>query len=221
MATTTLSNEEILEAIGNKTVVELAELIEGFKAKFNVTIAAAAPAAAAVGGAGGGAAAAAPAEEKTEWTVVLKEGASTERLLDEIRIFVRRLKDGLGPRARSVVRHPADLRLEGRRVLVVDDDMRTVYALSSMLRSKGADVEVADTGRAAVDLLSNDPGIDVVLMDVMMPEMDGLETMRRIRANPRFGSLPMIALTAKAMQGDREQCIEAGASDYITKPVDS
>jgi CheY-like chemotaxis protein len=156
--------------------------------------------------------------------IVMKEGSSNERLLDEIRLFVRRLKDGIGsqwpPTSGSAPAGRASVRLEGRKILVVDDDMRTVYALSATLRSKGAEVAVADTGQAALAVLSAEPDVEVVLMDIMMPEMDGYEAMRRIRQDPRFATLPIIALTAKAMKGDEEKCQEAGASDYLPKPVD-
>jgi CheY-like chemotaxis protein len=115
----------------------------------------------------------------------------------------------------------ADVHLDKRRILLVDDDMRTVYALSALLRAKGAEVLTADTGRVALEVLSQHPDIEGVLMDVMMPEMDGYEAMRRIRQDGRFERLPVIALTAKAMKGEREKCIEAGASDYLTKPIDA
>jgi CheY-like chemotaxis protein len=98
--------------------------------------------------------------------------------------------------------------------------MRTVYALSAMLRAKGAEVVAADTGHAALDLLSAQPDVQIVLMDMMMPEMDGYEALRRLRQQERFHALPVIALTAKAMKGDREQCLQAGANDYMSKPID-
>jgi len=154
--------------------------------------------------------------------VIFKDGKSKERLLEEIRLFVRHLRDGIGPK--KVPSRPflaSSIRLDGKRVLLADDDMRTVYALSALLRSKGVDVLVADTGKAAVDLLMEDPHVDAVLMDVMMPEMDGYEAIRRIRRDPRFMGLPVIALTAKAMKGERERCMAEGASDYLPKPVDS
>jgi CheY-like chemotaxis protein/signal transduction histidine kinase len=153
--------------------------------------------------------------------VVVKDGSSAERLLDEVRLFVRRLQHGTSSRRARPIELPADVRLEGRRVLVVDDDMRTVYALAATLRAKGADVVVADTGKAALEVLDRQPNIEVVLMDIMMPEMDGYEAMRRIRADGRFGALPIIALTAKAMKGDAERCVEAGASHYLPKPIDA
>ena len=161
-------------------------------------------------------------EEYAE-AVVLKEGRSTERLLEEIRMFIQNVKARL-PASRTFAppRVPlADVHLAKRRILLVDDDMRTVYALSALLRAKGAEVFTADTGRAALEMLGEHPDTEGVLMDVMMPEMDGYEAMRRIRQDPRFERLPVIALTAKAMKGEREKCIEAGASDYLTKPIDA
>jgi CheY-like chemotaxis protein len=154
--------------------------------------------------------------------IVVKEGPFTERLMNEVRLFARRLREGVAPRRVPTQRpHPADVRLEGKSILVVDDDMRTVYALSATLRAKGAVVRAADTGQAALDALAENPRVDAVLMDIMMPEMDGYEAMRRIRRNERFRELPIIALTAKAMKGDEDKCREAGASDYLPKPVDA
>ncbi len=153
--------------------------------------------------------------------IVLKEGDAAERIMHEIRLFARRL--GVGTvRSRSPVPslHPVDVDLEGRKVLVVDDDMRTVFALSALLRARGMEVVVADAGGVALQMLDADPDIELVLMDIMMPEMDGYETMRRIRAVPRLQRLPIVALTAKAMKGEKEKCIEAGASDYLSKPID-
>ncbi|HEU4579239.1 MAG TPA: response regulator [Polyangiaceae bacterium] len=153
--------------------------------------------------------------------VVLKEGSSSERLLDEVRLFVRRLKGGLAPKRSGDARGlPGNVQLTGKRVLVVDDDMRTVYALSATLRAKGADVVVADTGKAALGVLGRERQVHAVLMDIMMPEMDGYETVRRIRQDLQLTELPVIALTAKAMKGDRDRCLEAGASDYLPKPID-
>jgi CheY-like chemotaxis protein/signal transduction histidine kinase len=153
--------------------------------------------------------------------VVLKEGPSADRLIDEVRLFVGRLKGGVPSRRVAKHLHPKDVSLAGRRVLVVDDDMRTVYALSALLRAKGVEVLVADTGLAALSTLLQHPDVEAVLMDIMMPEMDGYEAMRRIRQQERFRDLPVIALTAKAMKGDRAQCIEAGATDYLSKPIDA
>ncbi len=153
--------------------------------------------------------------------VVLKDGSSTERLIDEVRLFTRRLWDGAGSRRVRPSRLVSGLpNLSGRKILVVDDDMRTVYALSATLRAKGAEVLVADNGKLALDLLDRRPDVQAVLMDIMMPEMDGFEAMRRIRRDGRFGGLPIIALTAKAIKGDHERCLEAGASEYLPKPID-
>jgi CheY-like chemotaxis protein len=110
--------------------------------------------------------------------------------------------------------------LEGKKVLIVDDDMRNIFALTSALERYKMDVAFAENGQAGIDVLTSRPDIDVVLMDIMLPEMDGFETIRRIRAVPRHKALPIIALAAKAMSGDREKCLDAGASAYISKPVD-
>jgi CheY-like chemotaxis protein len=110
--------------------------------------------------------------------------------------------------------------LDGRRILLVDDDMRNIFALTGALEQKGALVEIARNGVEALEKLNEVADIDMVLMDVMMPVMDGLEATRRIRADGRFGKLPIIAITAKAMKDDQEQCIKAGASDYLAKPID-
>ncbi|MEA2695800.1 MAG: hypothetical protein QOI66_71, partial [Myxococcales bacterium] len=153
--------------------------------------------------------------------VVLKEGSSTERLVDEVRLFVRRLKEGLGVRRpRTSHLRPFSLELQGKKVLIADDDMRALYALSATLRAKGIDVLTADTGSAALTILAQHPEVDSVLMDIMMPEMDGYEAMRRIRLQPQHAHLPIVALTAKAMAGDEKKCLEAGATAYLPKPVD-
>jgi CheY-like chemotaxis protein len=153
--------------------------------------------------------------------IVLKDGSSSQRLLDEIRLFVQRVRDDL-PRDAEPRRAPPipDVSLAGTKILLADDDMRTVYALSALLRGKGADVLVAETGREALETLAANPDVNGVLMDVMMPEMDGYEAMRRLRSEKRFAKLPVLALTAKAMKGERERCMEAGASDYLSKPVE-
>ncbi|HEX3598465.1 MAG TPA: response regulator [Polyangiaceae bacterium] len=154
--------------------------------------------------------------------VVLKDSHSERRLLDEIRLFIRHVEHGLPetpPSRRS--EHPlANVSLSGKKILVADDDMRTVYALSALLDGAGAEVLVADNGLEALEVLSKNPDLHGVLMDMTMPEMDGYDAMRRLRQEARFRSLPVIALTAKAMKGERERCLEAGASDYIAKPVD-
>ncbi|HEY2903041.1 MAG TPA: response regulator, partial [Polyangia bacterium] len=154
--------------------------------------------------------------------VVLKEGASAERLIDEVRMFVRRLKEGLGMR-RLRANHNGPIAtadLKGKTVLIADDDMRALYALSATLRAKGLDVLTADTGVSALAVLAGNAEINAVLMDIMMPEMDGYEAMRRIRRDVSHSALPIIALTAKAMAGDEQKCLEAGATAYLPKPVD-
>jgi CheY-like chemotaxis protein/signal transduction histidine kinase len=156
--------------------------------------------------------------------VVLKEGFSSARLVDEVSTFVRQIDGPRAPlRAADVAGAPkphAGLALDGKKVLIADDDMRTVYALSALLRDRGADVVVAETGREALRALDEHANVGAVLMDIMMPDMDGYEAMRRVREQQRFADLPLIALTARAMKGERERCEEAGASDYMTKPVD-
>jgi CheY-like chemotaxis protein len=157
-------------------------------------------------------------------SVVLKEGPATERLMDELRLFARRLKDGRPTRPAPGVPPAASKRartLNGRKILIADDDMRAVYAMSALLRARGVEPLVADTGKAALELLSAHPEVEAVLMDIMMPEMDGYEAMRRIREDPRFARLPVIALTAKAMKIDQQKCLEAGASGYVSKPIDA
>jgi CheY-like chemotaxis protein len=117
--------------------------------------------------------------------------------------------------------HGSNEVLRGRKVLVVDDDARNIFALATILENQDLEVISATNGRQAIEIIESLPDLSVILMDIMMPEMDGYETMREIRKNPRFRSLPILALTAKAMKGDREKCLEAGASDYVAKPVDT
>ena len=113
-----------------------------------------------------------------------------------------------------------DAMLAGRKIIVIDDDFRNIFSLTSALEQHEIEVLYAATGREGIEILKSEPGIDLALIDVMMPEMDGYETMRQIRALAELAELPLIAVTAKAMKGDREKCLEAGASDYVTKPVD-
>ncbi|HEY2406678.1 MAG TPA: response regulator, partial [Polyangiaceae bacterium] len=154
--------------------------------------------------------------------VVLKDGSSAQRLLEEVRLFVRYVRESLPkPQPSLPVNTGPEVALDGVTLVLAEDDMRTVYALSALLRGKGANVVVAETGREALSALEQHPATRAVLMDVMMPEMDGYEAMRRLRQDARFAALPVIALTAKAMKGERERCIEAGASDYLSKPIDS
>jgi CheY-like chemotaxis protein len=116
--------------------------------------------------------------------------------------------------------HRASPLIAGKKVLIVDDDVRNIFALTSALELHQMELFNAESGPEAIELLQRTPGIDAVLIDIMMPEMDGFEVIRRLRTDPRFATLPIIAVTAKAMKADRDQCIEAGASDYISKPVD-
>ena len=148
---------------------------------------------------------------------------SQERLVDQCMLRLHRPVSGMSERQRQIVEnlyHGAQA-LTDRRVLIVDDDIRNIFALTSILEGHAMSIVSAETGRGAIDRLDKDQKIEIVLMDVMMPEMDGFETMRAIRQDARFKSVPIIAVTAKAMKGDREKCIEAGASDYLAKPVDS
>jgi len=155
-------------------------------------------------------------------SIIIKDARSPERLLDETALFLHRVQAKLPESKRRMIeqvqRH--DSILSGRKVLVVDDDVRNIFAITSALESHQMQVHYAESGQAALDLLQNHPDIEVVLMDVMMPEMDGFEAIRRIRQMDHFKKLPILSVTAKAMKGDRERCLQAGASDYITKPVD-
>jgi len=156
-------------------------------------------------------------------TVILKDVKSPERLLDETALFLHRNTANLPDAKREILErlHRSDTVLAGKRVLIVDDDIRNIFAMTSVLERHKMDVVAAESGKDALDQMERTPPPDIVLMDIMLPEMDGYETTRRIREKPQFKSLPIIALTAKAMKGDREKCIEAGASDYIAKPVDT
>jgi CheY-like chemotaxis protein/HAMP domain-containing protein/GAF domain-containing protein len=156
-------------------------------------------------------------------SVVLKDVQSPERLLDETSLFLHLVAADLPSGKRQMLDRlrQSDEALIGRKVLVVDDDVRNIFALTSLLEQHGVHVVNAENGAEAISLLDEDPEIDAVLMDIMMPEMDGYETMRRIRLNSRHRHLPILALTAKAMKGDREKCLDAGASDYIAKPVNT
>jgi CheY-like chemotaxis protein len=156
-------------------------------------------------------------------SVVVKGVESPERLLDETGLFLHRVVAELPPEKQKMLDrlHRSDDALIGRKVLVVDDDMRNIFALSSVLERRGMQVLTAGTGREAISMLESTPDVAIVLMDIMMPEMDGYATMQVIRQNSAFRRLPIIALTAKAMKGDREKCLEAGASEYLAKPVNT
>jgi hypothetical protein len=156
-------------------------------------------------------------------SVVVKGVESPERLLDETALFLHRVIEDLPPEKRAMLArlHQSDDDLVGKKVLVVDDDVRNIFALSSVLERRGMTVLTAGTGREAIDILESTPDLAIVLMDIMMPEMDGYQTMQAMRENAQYRRLPIIALTAKAMKGDREKCLEAGASDYLAKPVNT
>jgi CheY-like chemotaxis protein len=156
-------------------------------------------------------------------SVVVKGVESPERLLDETALFLHRVVANLPAEKQKMLDrlHRSDDALVGKKVLVVDDDVRNIFALSSVLERRGMTVLTAGTGREAIATLESTPDLAIVLMDIMMPEMDGYETMQVIRQNVLFRRLPIIALTAKAMKGDREKCLEAGASEYLAKPVNT
>ncbi|HSP33704.1 MAG TPA: response regulator, partial [Thermoanaerobaculia bacterium] len=156
--------------------------------------------------------------------IIVKDVSSPDRLLDETALFLHRVEANLPEHKRQMLEqlHESDPVLAGKTALIVDDDMRNIYALTSLLERHKMKVLYAESGGEGIQQLQKHGGdIDVVLMDVMMPEMDGYEATRRIRGTEQFKNLPIIALTAKAMKGDREKCMEAGASDYITKPIDA
>jgi len=155
--------------------------------------------------------------------LLVKDIHSPERLLAETALFLHREAANLPEAKQRILErlYQSDTALAGKRALIVDDDIRNVFALTTVLERHQMEVLTAENGKAAIHLLKKTPGIDVVLMDIMMPEMDGYDTMRAIRKIDTFKALPIIALTAKAMKGDREKCVEAGASDYLSKPVNT
>ncbi len=155
--------------------------------------------------------------------VVAKHVRSPERLFDQTALFLHQSVakiDGHKRRLLDLISDPGKV-LAGKKVLIVDDDIRNIFALTSVLERHNMDILPAENGRDAIETLKARPDIDIVLMDIMMPEMDGLDTTRAIRKLPAFKNLPIVAVTAKAMKGDREKCIEAGAWDYLSKPVDT
>ncbi|MDM0113872.1 response regulator [Variovorax sp. J22R133] len=155
-------------------------------------------------------------------SIIIKGARSPERLLDEVTLFLHKVESDLSSERQTMLKtaRGRDRVFEGRRILLVDDDVRNIFALTSALEQRGALVEIGRNGREALEKLDRVEDIDLVLMDVMMPEMDGLEATRRLRQDARFEKLPVIAVTAKAMKDDQEQCLAAGASDYLAKPVD-
>ncbi|MEA2746911.1 MAG: hypothetical protein QOI41_1054, partial [Myxococcales bacterium] len=155
-------------------------------------------------------------------SIILKDARSPERLLAETTLFLHRVEAEMSQPKRKMLHEAmgAEGVFKDKKVLIVDDDVRNIYALATVLEDAGMNVVFAENGREGIEVLKATPGVGIVLMDVMMPEMDGYETMRRVRQMPEYRNLPILALTAKAMKGDREKCLAAGASDYITKPVD-
>ena len=159
--------------------------------------------------------------------IIIKDARSPERLLDEVTLFIHQVESKLPAESQRMLKvaRARESTMEGRRILVVEDDVRNIFALSSVFEPKGAKIEIARNGREAIEALTRstaqpDKVIDLVLMDIMMPEMDGFTAMREIRKNPEWKRLPIIALTAKAMRDDQEKCLAAGANDYIAKPLD-
>ncbi|MEO8797767.1 MAG: response regulator, partial [Polyangiaceae bacterium] len=155
-------------------------------------------------------------------SIIVKGARSPERLLDEVTLFLHRVESDLPPERRRMLKEARDREelFDGRQIMIVEDDVRNIFALSNILEPKGAKVVVARNGREALEVLAKTPDVDLVLMDIMMPEMDGLTCMREIRKESKWAKLPIVALTAKAMRDDQERCLEAGANDFITKPVD-
>jgi CheY-like chemotaxis protein len=155
-------------------------------------------------------------------SIIIKGARSPERLLDEVTLFLHRIEASLPPEQQRMLRvaRSRDAVFEQRCILLVEDDVRNVFAITRVLEPHGARLEIARNGREALAALECNPSIDLVLMDIMMPEMDGFEAMRAIRAQARFANLPIIALTAKAMPDDHQRCLDAGANDYVSKPID-
>jgi CheY-like chemotaxis protein len=155
-------------------------------------------------------------------SIIIKGARSPERLLDEVTLFLHKVESRLSHERQTMLKtaRSRDKVFEGRKVLLVDDDVRNIFALTSALEQKGAVVIIGRNGLEAIDRLNEFEDIDLVLMDVMMPEMDGFEATIEIRKDPRWRKLPIIAVTAKAMKDDQERCLQAGANDYLAKPID-
>jgi CheY-like chemotaxis protein len=155
-------------------------------------------------------------------SIIIKGAKSPERLLDEVTLFLHSVESSLAPEQQRMLRtvRQRDNAFEGRTILLAEDDVRNIFALSHVIEPLGAKLQIARNGREALEALENGPEVHLILMDIMMPEMDGLTAMGEIRRNPRFAHLPIIALTAKAMANDRLRCLEAGADDYVSKPID-
>jgi CheY-like chemotaxis protein len=156
-------------------------------------------------------------------SILVKDVQSPERLFDETALFLHRVVASLPENKRKMLDrlHASNDVLKGQKVLIVDDDARNIFALTTLLENQEMTVISTNNGRQAIEIIQQNSDIKVVLMDIMMPEMDGYQTMREIRKDPNASSLPILALTAKAMKGDRDKCLVAGASDYIAKPVNT
>jgi CheY-like chemotaxis protein len=154
--------------------------------------------------------------------IIIKGVKSEDRLLDETALFLHRMISNLPESKQLIINNLYDKEtvFHGKKILVADDDARNIFALTKILKERGMEVLKAENGKIALEILDTNHDIDLVLMDIMMPEMDGYEAIRRIRSEVIFKSLPVIALTAKAMKDDKQKCIDAGANDYITKPID-
>ena len=161
--------------------------------------------------------------KKCSDSIILKDINSSSWLTDEVNLFLHKVENGLPENHKKTLKamYSKDNTLDGKKVLIVDDDMRNVLALSSAIQDQGMSVTIGKNGREGIDQLEAHPDVNLILMDIMMPEMDGYEAMREIRMKDKFKDLPIIALTAKAMKGEKERCTEAGASDYLSKPVDT
>ena len=155
-------------------------------------------------------------------SVIIKGAKSPDRLLDEVSLFLHRVEANLPDNKKSQVQlhHNKEDIFKGKKILIVDDDVRNIYALASILGNEEIEIISAENGKDAINILQKNPSLDLILMDIMMPEMDGYEAMEKIRRNEKYKNIPIIALTAKAMKGDRQKCINAGANDYLSKPVD-
>src|SRR5450759_2344413 len=155
-------------------------------------------------------------------SIIIKGVRSEERLLDETSLFLHRTISNLPMSKQLIINNLYDKEsvFHSKKILVVDDDMRNLFALSKVLQERGMEILKAENGKIALEMLDSHPDIHLVLMDIMMPEMDGYEAMKRIRAQRQFKKLPVIALTAKAMKDDKQKCIDAGANDYIAKTID-
>lgn len=155
-------------------------------------------------------------------SVIIKSAKSPERLLDETALFLHRIESNMPGEKQQMIRlvHDGDSFWKGKKILVADDDMRNIFALTIFLEEKGMETFEAKNGRECIEVLNDNKDIDLVLMDIMMPEMNGYEAIEEIRKRKEYKSLPIIAITAKAMKGDRQKCIDAGANDYLTKPID-